>query len=824
MLRICVYHWLPVSDNILRDIIRYLEKRSNSSKILGFIPSDDAVSYQSLFNVESISLGHIGLKGKLNQRGFIQNVVDIPQIPQMPINRVIDSVIPEMLSFVNEIILEILPPTSKNTLAVLNEGIYSIDGFEAVTFEIEVDNQAQIFLNENYMVSIVTNDEYISSIHVGFYASTIKLRVAASAVEESATYVSENDKIVLFYSKSFNTANVKEFDSEIYMYCALAVYVPFVERVVDILKESRDHIIPLRRSLVRTLQVRADENSLFFAKTKNYLAYVNIKLPVILKVINFLIGAFQSEQFKTKVRFLTSSDNTIFSLGVNQINTMNLRPEYLLSKLHEDVDRLDGLYKEDTQEIDIISVELARVIQGNLLAENAQLSARRLETSRAALELDRGGKNRSNALMVFSFLASANLGVLIASEFQLHTWLKLLVAALAVVLAWYVTNRAIRSKASYFRLNIPIREMVGKNALQYLTNNNENLKILDYSGDRRLVTWSEKFYAEPLNKKSKRLKTISTKRQFNVSLDYEIRGYLHAIILETEDKVAKFDSRLLIKQLIELMNERMSGSGNFSNYKDGESSIYVEALQNIGLDLDDNLPALNRVLTMSSLELKHLLNNYVADPDHHSISRSDQDIAQDLLNRKQDYIRWFANTSNSENSHILGIENLLKKQEIVQQSASIMSVSNNKLLAKTREARNFSYDVALSFAGEDRLYVGEVATALSSRRIRVFYDEYEEANLWGKDLYIHLGDIYEKKARFCILFLSRAYKSKVWTKLERENAQARAFQESQEYILPVRLDDTEIPGVLPTVGYVDGKKHSPAHVADLVQQKLQRLT
>ena len=41
------------------------------------------------------------------------------------------------------------------------------------------------------------------------------------------------------------------------------------------------------------------------------------------------------------------------------------------------------------------------------------------------------------------------------------------------------------------------------------------------------------------------------------------------------------------------------------------------------------------------------------------------------------------------------------------------------------------YDIALSFAGEDRAYVQEVATALQAAGVKVFYDEFETADLWG---------------------------------------------------------------------------------------------
>jgi hypothetical protein len=66
------------------------------------------------------------------------------------------------------------------------------------------------------------------------------------------------------------------------------------------------------------------------------------------------------------------------------------------------------------------------------------------------------------------------------------------------------------------------------------------------------------------------------------------------------------------------------------------------------------------------------------------------------------------------------------------------------------------YDIALSFAGEDRAYVDRVANVLCDRGIKVFYDRFEVAELWGKDLYTHLTDIYQKRARFTVMFISQA--------------------------------------------------------------------
>ena len=50
--------------------------------------------------------------------------------------------------------------------------------------------------------------------------------------------------------------------------------------------------------------------------------------------------------------------------------------------------------------------------------------------------------------------------------------------------------------------------------------------------------------------------------------------------------------------------------------------------------------------------------------------------------------------------------------------------------------------------------------------------------------------------------------------------QARAFQEHQEYILPARFDDTPIPGVLPTVGYISLTGRSAKDFVELILKKL----
>lgn len=104
--------------------------------------------------------------------------------------------------------------------------------------------------------------------------------------------------------------------------------------------------------------------------------------------------------------------------------------------------------------------------------------------------------------------------------------------------------------------------------------------------------------------------------------------------------------------------------------------------------------------------------------------------------------------------------------------------------------------------------------------MRVFYDEYEKVNLWGKDLYAHIDHVYQHAARFCVLFVSSHYADKVWTNHERQSAQARAISAHEEYVLPARFDDTVVPGLRPTVGYVDLRRLSPEELAELIKEKV----
>ena len=130
------------------------------------------------------------------------------------------------------------------------------------------------------------------------------------------------------------------------------------------------------------------------------------------------------------------------------------------------------------------------------------------------------------------------------------------------------------------------------------------------------------------------------------------------------------------------------------------------------------------------------------------------------------------------------------------------------------------YQVALSCAGEDRAYVRAVAEFLERNHISFFYDEFEEARPWGKDLYEYFDAIFRQASRYCVMFISEHYARKVWPTHERRSAFARALEQKDEYVLPARFDDTQIPGLPPTVGYIDLRKKTAEELGELILKKL----
>lgn len=116
-------------------------------------------------------------------------------------------------------------------------------------------------------------------------------------------------------------------------------------------------------------------------------------------------------------------------------------------------------------------------------------------------------------------------------------------------------------------------------------------------------------------------------------------------------------------------------------------------------------------------------------------------------------------------------------------------------------ASSHHYDVALSFAGEDRAHALALATRLQGAGLRVFFDRFEE--LWGQDLSERLQAVYDRQCRRVVVFVSEAYLRRPWTNFERRVLVSRAVREDPGFLLPLQLDDAQLQGLPGVIAYKD---------------------
>jgi hypothetical protein len=134
------------------------------------------------------------------------------------------------------------------------------------------------------------------------------------------------------------------------------------------------------------------------------------------------------------------------------------------------------------------------------------------------------------------------------------------------------------------------------------------------------------------------------------------------------------------------------------------------------------------------------------------------------------------------------------------------------------------FDVAFSFAGENRVFVEDIKNELTKQGIKVFYDNDYKSELWGSDLTVELPKKYHA-SRFVALFLDDNYLNKMWTFFERQIIIEKYLKEhGASYILPILLNGfaKPVPGISGLVGYL--KADTTADKDLLVSMFLEKLS
>jgi hypothetical protein len=169
-----------------------------------------------------------------------------------------------------------------------------------------------------------------------------------------------------------------------------------------------------------------------------------------------------------------------------------------------------------------------------------------------------------------------------------------------------------------------------------------------------------------------------------------------------------------------------------------------------------------------------------------------------------------------EDSSILGRHRIVDMEK-----ATAGSLALDRKISLFTSTHKFPFDVVISYANEDIIFSESLAAMLQARGVKVYIDKYFKTELWGKNLDQQFTKVFQDYALFCIIFISKNYFGKYYPNLEFKAAMARASKEpNKEYILPIKLDDTDISNWLPKINWIDGRKTSAEDITEMIIKKL----
>jgi len=135
------------------------------------------------------------------------------------------------------------------------------------------------------------------------------------------------------------------------------------------------------------------------------------------------------------------------------------------------------------------------------------------------------------------------------------------------------------------------------------------------------------------------------------------------------------------------------------------------------------------------------------------------------------------------------------------------------------------FDVALSFPGEARGYVEQVAEHLEQLLgpDRYFYDRNYTAQLARPSLDTFLQAIYRNRSLMVVVFAGGDYQLKDWCGIEFRAVREIINAREHDRIMFVRMDDGEVEGIFRHDGYVDARHHDPAEIAGFIAERVDLL-
>ena len=140
-------------------------------------------------------------------------------------------------------------------------------------------------------------------------------------------------------------------------------------------------------------------------------------------------------------------------------------------------------------------------------------------------------------------------------------------------------------------------------------------------------------------------------------------------------------------------------------------------------------------------------------------------------------------------------------------------------------SRAKQFAVALSFPGEYREFVAEIASGLAKElgKGKILYDKYIEYDLGRADLDTYLQKLYHDESELVVVFLCEAYEVKEWTGVEWTSIRDRLKKKEFDQVMLLRLDQAPVTGVWSNGAGLDVSTRSPEEVVKLILERLAKV-
>lgn len=153
-----------------------------------------------------------------------------------------------------------------------------------------------------------------------------------------------------------------------------------------------------------------------------------------------------------------------------------------------------------------------------------------------------------------------------------------------------------------------------------------------------------------------------------------------------------------------------------------------------------------------------------------------------------------------------------------------LSIFNSSGVA-VNKLEEIEFKVALSFPGEKRAYVENVANFLIEKlgKYSVFYDNNFKSSISRPNADTLLQNVYRKQSKLIVVFLCEEYSQKEWCGLEFRAVRDIIKAKEDDKIMFIKFDNAEINGVFSIDGYIDANTHNEEEISTFILERLSHL-